>query len=825
MSDRRDRDEPLLSGDEEPVNRGFFSSKTNLIAAIVALLVIAAIIAGVAYYLLTDDADTPDNTLPTSQIDQYLMGNVSIPMISSHFHNLTSYSSLSGSPGSLEIATYVQNAFIAAGLMNVQVYKYTVLLNYPKMDGSGRLLQHMVFQPANSTNQTSLFQPINQSIKQNGTWVAAWNATLSEPIIDVDPVSNRTDAVPTFNAFSPSGDWYKSLFYASYCTVDEFELLKAYKFNMTDKIALCRYGDNFRGLKSMIGEKYGVTGVLIYSDPADDGADLGQAYPNGPFRPEGAVQRGSATYLSLFSGDVLSPGVARVYGEDPKLNFTQATTPVIPGTPVHPISWADASYLMQQLQGESCTSEIFPAVGDNGMSDWQGGMTDMNGKVIPYHIGLLRGDQPVDNSTMFAETVVHLELEFDWKNVTIYDVVGEITGKDFPEEHVILGNHRDAWVYGAVDPHQGTAVLLELARVYGELYKGGWRPSRTLKLASWDAEEWGLMGSTEYVEQFVADLQKNCVAYINVDVAATGHTISLAATHSLAEIARNVTKQVTDPWRLTYDSVTKTLADTWYESDHTLRVEPLGSGSDFTPFLQFAGIPAIAIEFTNATTTYGTYHSIYDSERYDNTQIDPLHLGKLATAQYWGVLGRQLVDAPLVPFNFNEYAHEISDAAQRVQNQPLTKTLNLTDYFGIMDKSTEDLISSAQGFMNLYNMVNASALSSDQLKTLNMYVYQFEQRFLTPEGFIFPLRDVDWYRHVIYAPSLFGGYSAVEFPGIVDAVLGDVGLYVNSSSTVAERTETANANIFQATQLISGAAFSLRNMTTWINITIFHGQA
>lgn len=318
--------------------------------------------------------------------------------------------------------------------------------------------------------------------------------------------------------------------------------------------------------------------------------------------------------------------------------------------------------------------------------------------------------------------------------------------------------------------------------------------------------------------------KKNCVAYVNVDVAATGHTISLAATHSLAGIARNVTKQIQDPWKLAYQSLNHTLADTWAESDSTLRVDPLGSGSDFTPFLQFAGIPSISMEFSNATTTYGTYHSIYDSERYDATQIDGDHLGKVATARYWGVLGRQLVDAELVPFDMSEYAHEISDATHRVQDSTGAKALDLSKPFSDLDTSAATLITNAEQFMSFLNMINASALTDGEKKTLNMFIYQFEQNFLTPKDqFIFPMRDVDWYRHVIYAPSLFGGYSAVEFPGVVDAILGDVGINVNPNSTIPQRTADATTNINMATQLITVAAMQLATQAQWINNTIFNG--
>lgn len=349
----------------------------------------------------------------------------------------------------------------------------------------------------------------------------------------------------------------------------------------------------------MLGERFGIAGLLIYSDPQDDGFQNGKEYPAGPYRPKYSVQRGSAAYISEYSGDPLTPGVAAIAGVVPE--YTAENAPSLPQIPILPLSWGDAEPLLRSLGGTTVAEAHF--------SGWQGGLD------FTYRIG----QDPHTEEAVPA--VVELEINSEYNRTTIWDVVATIPGYDDDEkdQEILFGNHRDAWVSGAVDPHSGTTVLLEVARSFGTVWKAGkgsWKPKRTLRFCSWDAEEFGLLGSVEYVEERITALKANAVAYINVDIGVNGGLFRAQASPLFTDLIEEVTKQVN------YPGSKESVYHVWKNQKIWNKVNALGSGSDYTPFLQHAGISALDVRFISEGA-YGVYHSIYDDYYWMTTYGDP----------------------------------------------------------------------------------------------------------------------------------------------------------------------------------------------------------
>ena len=506
---------PEVEEEEEEEPKSFFASKTNVIGAVVSVLVILAIIAGVAWFLLSSSAP-PDSPQPVNSLwGQLLLDSVNRTRINQNFAAVTSQTSLAGTSASQAAISAVSKAFTEAfsanaSITSVQLKTYPVLLSFPH----GYNPSNPVTSQGLASRSLTVVAPpgVNSS-----SYTTLWSAGLTEDVISSDPSTNMTDAVPTFNGYSPStpaSGLIAPLFYVNYGTLADYELLDRSGFNLAGKIAIARYGGNFRGLKAAIGQQFGVVGVLIYSDPADDGYVLGDVYPKGPYRPPSGVQRGSASYMSFFAGDPLTPFVP---ANGSNAVYTVSNSPVLPGIPVQPISYQDAYYLLSQLNGTSIAytgNFSFPP-------SWAGGFAKSNDAFPQFpgftqRIGLVSS---MDGSNPPSSPLhVNLTLAMDFNVVPITDVIATIVGKEQPDSWVVVGNHRDAWVYGAVDPHQGTAAIMELARVLGVMLQAGWQPRRSIILCSWDAEEQALIGSTEWVEDMVINmgLQAKAVAYINV---------------------------------------------------------------------------------------------------------------------------------------------------------------------------------------------------------------------------------------------------------------------------------------------------------------------
>ena len=412
----------------------------------------------------------------------------------------------------------------------------------------------------------------------------------------------------------------------------DYEALQKAGVDVKGKIVIVRYGNSFRGVKAKVAQDHGAIGCIIYSDPADDGYMQGDVYPKGPWRPVASGQRGSVQFLFKYPGDPLTPGKPAIPGV-PRLSMEEAYED-IPRIPVQPLGYDEARKLLEPLKGP-----VRP-------KGFQGGLP------FAYHVG---GTDDVR---------VHLKTDMDYQTRTIWDVIARIDGETEKDRWVIMGNHRDAWVFGAVDPNSGTAAMLEVGRAFGQLLKQGWKPRRTIVLGSWDAEEYGLIGSTEWAEENADELQAKAVAYLNVDVAVSGPNFGASSVPSLWKLIRAATRDVKDP------KTGKSIYEQWQdrareqrpEADQDSKVEArigaLGSGSDYTPFLQHLGVPATDMGFGG---DYGVYHSAYDSFYWMSHFGDPNFVYHVAAAQLWGTIAMRLADAVALPFDYTDYADQIRD--------------------------------------------------------------------------------------------------------------------------------------------------------------------
>ena len=479
-----------------------------------------------------------------------------VPMSQSareHLRRQTLEPHIAGSKEDYATAVYVRDQLRSYGLP-AELKEYDVWLNYPRTPSVLELI-------------TTRRQQLN----------------THEAVVPSDPTSSNPKITPLFNGYSANGDVTAPVVYANYGLPPDYEDLKKAGVDVKGKIVIVRYGNSFRGVKAKVAEDHGAIGCIIYSDPADDGYMQGDVYPKGPWRPVASGQRGSVQYLFEYPGDPLTPGRPAVSGV-PRLKPEEATD--LTRIPVQPIAYDVARTILSQLKGP---------VRPRG---FQGGLP------FAYHVG---GTDDVK---------LHLKTDMDYKLRTIWDVVARIEGDEEKDRWVILGNHRDAWVFGAVDPNSGTSAMLEVGRGFGQQLKADWKPRRTIILCSWDAEEYGLVGSTEWAEEMAGELKEKAVAYLNLDAAVSGANFGASSVPSLWKLIRAATRDIKDP------KTGKTIYQQWQDraredrseeekvTGGEARIGPLGSGSDYTPFLQHLGIPSTDMSFGG---DYGVYHSAYDS--------------------------------------------------------------------------------------------------------------------------------------------------------------------------------------------------------------------
>jgi len=612
-----------------------------------------------------------------------------------HLRRLTLEPHIAGSKEDYATAVYVRDQLRAFGL-NAELKEYEVWLNYPKTPSVLELI-------------TTRRQPLS----------------VREAVVPGDPTSSNPKITPLFNGYSATGDVTAPLVYANYGLPNDYDDLKKAGVDVKGKIVIVRYGNSFRGVKAKVAEDHGAIGCIIYSDPADDGYMQGDVYPKGPWRPVASGQRGSVQYLFDYPGDPLTPGKPAIPNV-PRLKPEEATD--LTRIPVQPIAYDVAKTMLAPLKGP-----VRP-------KGFQGGLP------FPYHLG---GTNDVK---------VHLKTDMDYKLRTIWDVVSRIDGNEEKDRWVILGNHRDAWVFGAVDPNSGTSTMLEVGRGFGELLKAGWKPRRTIILCSWDAEEYGLVGSTEWAEELAAELQEKAVAYLNLDAAVSGANFGASSVPSLWKLIRAVTRDVKDPktgksvYQEWQDRVREDRSEEEKVTGGEARIAPLGSGSDYTPFLQHLGIASTDMGFGG---DYGVYHSAYDSFYWMDHFGDPGFRYHVAAAQVWGTLALRLADADGLSFDYRDYAGQVREFFTEALK--LARLRNLAG--SLDDKSMTAAIDDFAREAERVEKNRQDAIrNSDRAKLakINDALVQAERQFIDERG----LRGRAWYKHEIYAPGFYTGYAA-----------------------------------------------------------------
>ncbi len=633
-----------------------------------------------------------------------------------HLRILTQAPHMAGTVEDKATADYVAQKFRDAGL-DTEIVEYKVWINYP------------------AEITVDLTAPAG---------VAMHGPTREH--VDNDPFQDDPRVVTPFNGMSPSGDVEADVVYANYGTPEDFDQLEKLKVDVRGKIVLVRYGQNFRGVKVFVAQEHGAAGVIIYSAPPDAGGRRGDKYPDGPWHPDTGVQRGSVGFMFEFPGDPTTPGVASV----PSLPGSQRISPQqsaqMPKIPVTPMSYHDIWPVLQHLGGPDSPRE------------WQGSLP------FTYHVG----PGP-------ARLKMHLKQDYQFR--TLWDVIGRVRGSEFPDEWVIAGNHRDAWVYGAVDPNSGTAAMLEAVHGVSELLKSGWKPKRTMVFCSWDGEEEGLMGSTEWVEQHESDLA-NAAAYLNVDVAVSGPKFGASAVPSLKQFLRDVTKAVPSPKGGTVYEAWQNAAQPDAPSTESpaevigdgrrlpvaamkndVPIGDLGSGSDYTAFLQHSGVPSSDV---SSSGPYGVYHSVFDNLTWFKKFADPDFAYEQEMARVFGLEAVRMADADVLPYDYEEYGKEIAaylDAARR----------RAQDKFGDRGLDFTAVDTAARRFEAAGARILARQKNPPRdAARLNQALRGGERALLMPPGQGLPHRP--WFRHSIYAPGEYTGYAAAVIPGVNEAL-------------------------------------------------------
>jgi len=596
--------------------------------------------------------------------------------------------------------------------------------------------------------------------------------TLEEPPVAVDPTSSqKSEQLPSFNAYSVDGDVTGPLVYVNYGRPVDYEELDRRGISVKGAIVIARYGASWRGIKPKVAAERGAIGCLIYSDPRDDGYWVDGVFPDGPMRSKDGVQRGSVMDIPTYPGDPTTPGRGSTAGTS-RLELKDVTT--LTKIPVLPISYGDAQPLLAALTGEAAPM------------DWRGGLP------ITYRIGP-------------GPARVHMKLAFDWSLKRVHNVIARLPGSTYPAEWIVRGNHHDAWVNGALDPASGMSAELEEARALGELVKQGWRPKRTIVYAAWDGEEQGLLGSTEWVEHHEAELRDKAAVYINTDGNGRGF-LGVGGSHALEPLVNAVAKEVEDPE--TKGSVWKRMqaraiamgpqpARNEARSRPDLRIGALGSGSDYSAFLQHAGIPSLNVSFSGLDDSEGVYHSIYDDYYHFTKFLDTDFAYGRALAQTVGSLVIRLADEDVLPFQFTSLAETVQTyvgelQAQLRQQQSETRELNKQIEEGVFTSIADprrafrapvvDTVPPSINFAPLENAASAltqaaeryktmldasrSRLTPDAIRSLNKSVIQSERQLTHEAGL--PRRS--WYRHLLYAPGFYTGYAVKTMPGVREAM-------------------------------------------------------
>jgi N-acetylated-alpha-linked acidic dipeptidase len=647
------------------------------------------------------------------EIEKKFMAVPDPKLAEEHLRILTQAPHIAGSPEDKATAEYVASKFREAGL-ETAIVEYKVWFNYPV--------------------EIRVDMTAPAGVEMHGP---------RRERVDSDPFQDDPRIVTAYNAMSPSGDVEADVVYANYGSPEDFDKLKEMNVDVRGKIAIVRYGENFRGVKAFVAQERGAAGVIIYSDPKDDGYYRGDAYPMGPWRPASGVQRGSIGYMFQFPGDPTTPGIASTPSLLDSKRGSPAASEQMPKIPVTPLCYADASPILEHLGGPASPRE------------WQGALP------FTYHVG----PGP-------AKVKMHLKQDYQFR--TIWDVIGKVPGTSSPDEWVVAGNHRDAWVYGAVDPNSGTAALLETVHGVGELLKSGWKPKRTIVFGSWDAEEEGLMGSTEWGEDHARELA-NAAAYFNMDVAVAGKKFGASGVPSLKEFIREIAKAVPSPQGGTVYDAWKTASqpkDERYRSEESrngnsrlpaaafpgdVPVGDLGSGSDYSVFLQHLGVPSTDISSSGA---YGVYHSAFDNFAWFKKFGDPDFVYEQEMARVYGLEALRMADADVLPYDYEDYGKEILVYLDAAKNKARDKFREKAPDFAAAFAGARRLQEAGAKILQKQRKIPAAP------ERLNATLREAERALLIPEG----LPNRPWYHHAIYAPGQYTGYAAVVIPGVNEAI-------------------------------------------------------
>jgi N-acetylated-alpha-linked acidic dipeptidase len=634
-----------------------------------------------------------------------------------------------GSAASKAVADYALGLLKEWGL-DAQIERFEALLPYP------------------TVREVEMIAPSKYVLK------------LKEPAIPEDPDSDDPNQLPTYNAYSASGDVTAPLVYVNYGIPEDYEYLNQQGIDVKGKIVIARYGQSWRGIKPKLAQEHGAVGCIIYSDPREDGYFPGDVYPKGAYRPSQGAQRGSVVDMPLYPGDPLSPGWASEKGSKRLARFEAGSLLKIP---VLPISYADAKPLLAKLGGPVAPEK------------WRGALP------ITYHIGP-------------GAATVHLKLDFDWTNKPVYNVIATIPGSTYKDQWVMYGNHHDAWVNGASDPVSGASALLETARTLAAMVKDGWQPKRTIVLALWDAEEFGLVGSTEWVEKHAQELDKKLAVYINSDSNGKG-TIGASGSHGLEEFMTQVLRDINDP------ASGKSLLEArrgrrGADPKEPFRLGPLGAGSDYVAFIDHLGIASLNLGF-GGEGGGGVYHSAYDTYYWYTHFSDTDFTYCRTLTQVMCTSLMRLADAPVLPFEFSRVARTIHGYIEEIQKEAAKSSHAVN--FADVNAEVGRIEGNAKNFEEALDAAQKRTLtiSPERLVKVNETLYRTERALAAGNG----LPGRDWYRHRLYAPGLYTGYGAKTLPGVREAVEGGSWEQANrQAKLLAKALKAFNAHIEEATR-------------------------
>ncbi|KAI4140110.1 MAG: hypothetical protein L6R39_005952 [Caloplaca ligustica] len=660
--------------------------------------------------LFTAGSRRMNNMFDPDSLRTYVQGHIDAGLIRQNLQHATQFDHIAGTEGNYFLAKWVETSYIQAGLEMAGLERFDVYLNHPKQGG----------------RRVAIIDPP----------ALAWEAKIEEEL--AYPPEFGAQQTMVFHGHSKTGNVTGPLIYANYGSRQDFRDLKDKGVDVKGSIVLVRYygSQPDRSLKVKAAELAGAVGCIIYSDPAEDGFVQGEPYPKGRYMPKDGVQRGSVTMSSWVVGDVLSPGFASLPGE--RGRESTDNNPGLVNIPSIPLAWRDAQKLLQALKGHG------KKIDDPNV---KGGVPDVE---------WWTGDES-------SPTVHLMNDQIEKEREPIYNVLGKITGIEQPEKSIIVGNHRDAWCFGGADPGSGTAILLEVIRIFGELRRAGWRPLRTIEFASWDGEEYNMIGSTEHVEARIEDLRRDAVAYLNVDVAVTG--TKFKAQGPIFETAlKRVLDRVPDP------KTNLTFSEIWDENKTTM--DGLGSGSDFVAFLDLAGTSSLDMTFEGAAFPY---HSCYDNFDWMDRFGDPGFQYHKAMAQIWALLILDMADRPLLPLDLDIYSREVSIYLHNLKdyaNRAVHGVLNLhplemavstfkvnADLFGRRGAAWSKAVADSGGYESI-------ALANQRIE-YNTRLARFESDLLDVDG---GLPGREQFKHVIFAPDLWNNYGAAYFPGVRDAI-------------------------------------------------------